>query len=192
MTGSNSKSHLLETLKTKRHRWDMMLNAIDKARMDESGAAGYWSVKDIVSHVTAYERWLVEWLTAALQNTFPAPSPLDDADIERRNARLYELTHSLPLEQVLADARETFDALLKIIEALPEKYFSNPQSAEWFMKPYWSKMKTVPDAVINLSSDHYEEHIPSIKTWIKKNEIMLIFKQGTQHVRDSRSHIQRH
>jgi hypothetical protein len=43
----------------------------------------------------------------------------------RRNARVYELTHSLPVEQVLADARETFDELLKIIEALPEKYFSN-------------------------------------------------------------------
>lgn len=173
MTGSNPKSQLLETLKTKRRRWDMMLNAIDKARMDEPGAAGHWSVKDIVSHVTAYERWLVEWLTAALQNTFPAPSPLDDADIERRNARVYELTHSLPVEQVLANARETFDELLKIIKALPEKYFSNPQSAEWFMKPYWSRMNTIPEAVINLSSDHYEEHIPTIKDWIKKNQLML-------------------
>jgi 8-oxo-dGTP diphosphatase len=150
-----------------------MLNAIDKTRMDEPGAAGHWSVKDIVSHVTAYERWLVEWLTAALQNTFPAPSPLDDTDIERRNARVYELTHSLPVEQVLADARETFDELLKIIKALPEQYFSNPQSAEWFMKPYWSRMNTIPEAVINLSSDHYEEHIPTIKGWIKKNELML-------------------
>jgi hypothetical protein len=76
MTGSNPKSQLLETLKTKRYRWDMMLNAIDKARMDEPGAAGHWSVKDIVSHVTAYERWLVEWLTAALQNTFPCTVPI--------------------------------------------------------------------------------------------------------------------
>ncbi|HRQ22907.1 MAG TPA: NUDIX domain-containing protein [Anaerolineales bacterium] len=169
----SSKSQLLENLKSKRHRWDMMLNVINMARMDESGAAGHWSVKDIVSHITAYERWLVEWLTAALQNTFPSPSPLDDADIERRNARIYELTRSLSVEQVLADARQTFDALLAVIEALPGKYFDDPQSAEWFMKPYWSKMKTVPDAVINLSSDHYEEHIPSIKEWIKKNGIVL-------------------
>jgi 8-oxo-dGTP pyrophosphatase MutT (NUDIX family) len=173
MTGSNPKSQLLETLKTKRHRWDMMLNAIDTTRMDEPGAAGHWSVKDIVSHVTAYERWLVEWLTAALQNTFPVPSPLDDADIERRNAHVYELTHLLPVEQVLADARQTFEALLSIITALPEKYFSDPQSAEWFMKPYWSKMKTVPDAVINLSSDHYEEHVPTIKEWIKKHNLTI-------------------
>jgi ADP-ribose pyrophosphatase YjhB (NUDIX family) len=173
MNNASSKSQLLETLKTKRYRWDMMLNAIDKAHMDKPGAAGHWSVKDIVSHVTAYERWLVEWLTAALQNTFPAPSPLDDADIERRNARVYELTHSLTVEQVLADARQTFEELLAVIEALPEKYTDEPQSAEWFMKPYWSRMNTIPEAVINLSSDHYEEHIPTIKDWIKKNELVL-------------------
>jgi 8-oxo-dGTP pyrophosphatase MutT (NUDIX family) len=168
-----SKLQLLETLKTKRYHWDMMLNAIDRAHMDEPGAAGHWSVKDIVSHVTAYERWLVEWLAAALQNTFPAQSPLDDADIERRNARVYELTHSLSVEQVLADARQTFDALLAVIEALPEKYFDDPQSAKWFIRPYWSRMSTIPEAVVNLSSDHYEEHIPTIKDWIKKNGLML-------------------
>jgi 8-oxo-dGTP pyrophosphatase MutT (NUDIX family) len=169
----NSRSNLLETLKTRRRRWDMMLHAIDRTHMDEPGAAGHWSVKDIVSHVTAYERWLVEWLTAAAQNTFPAPSPLDDSDIERRNTRVYELTHSLLAEQVLADARETFKELLKIIEVLPDNFFTDPQNAEWFMKPYWSRMKTVPEAVINLSSAHYEEHISSIKEWIKKNGLML-------------------
>lgn len=173
MNSITSKSQLLETLKAKRYHWDMMLNAIDKARMDEPGAAGYWSAKDIVAHITAYEHWLVEWLTATLQNTFPAPSPLDDADIERRNSRIYELTHSLSVEHVLTDARQKFDALLVVIEALPDAYFDDPQSAEWFMKPYWNKMRTIPEAVINLSSDHYEEHIPSIKEWIKKNGIVL-------------------
>lgn len=167
------KTQLLETLRAKRSRWDMLLNMIDPAHMDEPGTSGEWSVKDILSHVTAYERWLVEWLTAAVKNTLPPPSPLDDADVERRNARVYELTHVLPLEYVLADARQNFAALLSAIEALPDKYFDEPQSAEWFMKPYWSRMKTVQDAVINLSSDHYEEHIPVIKAWIEKNGITI-------------------
>ena len=110
----------------------------------------------------------MEWLTAASQNTFPAPSPLDDADVERRNARVYEMTHALSLQQVMGDAQKNFEALVSIIEILSDEYFANPQSAEWFMKPYWSKMKTVTDAVINLSADHYEEHIPSIMAWIEK------------------------
>ena len=166
-----SRTQLLETLKSRRAGWDALLNSVGEARMDIPGAAGHWSVKDIVSHITAYERWLVEWLTAVSQKTFPAPSPLDDADVERRNSRVYEMTHMLPLQQVMDDTQKNFEALLNIIETLSDEYFDNPQSAEWFMKPYWSKMKTVPAAVINLSVDHYEEHIPTIKAWIEKEQL---------------------
>jgi len=166
-----SKSQLLETLKSRHAEWDALLASVDEARMDIPGAAGHWSVKDIVSHITAYERWLVEWLTAASQHSFPAPSPLDDADVERRNSRVYEMTHALPLQQVMDDAQKNFAALLNSIETLSDEYFDNPQSAEWFMKPYWSKMKTIPAAVINLSVDHYEEHIPTIKAWIEKERL---------------------
>ena len=163
-----SKAQLLELLKSRQAAWSALVASIDEAHMDIPGAVGHWSVKDIVSHITAYERWLVEWLTSASQNTFPAPSPLDDADIERRNTRIYELTRGLPLQKVMDDAQKNFEALLAIIEVLSDEYFGNPQSAEWFMQPYWSKMKTVPAAVINLSVDHYDEHIPSIKAWIDK------------------------
>lgn len=163
-----TKPQLLETLKSRRAEWDALLASVDEARMDMPGAAGHWSVKDIVAHITAYERWLVEWLTAASGHSFPAPSPLDDADVEQRNARVYDMTHALSLQQVMDDAQKNFKALLNNIETLSDEYFDSPQSAEWFMKPYWSKMKTVPAAVINLSVDHYEEHIPAIKSWIEK------------------------
>jgi hypothetical protein len=166
-----SKTQLLETLKSRRAEWDALLASVGEARMDIPGAAGHWSVKDIVSHITAYEGWLVEWLTAALQHSFPEPSPLDDADVERRNARVYEMTRSMSLLDVMNDARQTFAELIEVVKTLPDEYFDNPQSAEWFMKPYWSKMETIPAAVINLSVDHYEEHIPAIKAWIEKERL---------------------
>ena len=160
------KSRLLETLCTRRGHWEALLTTVGEDHMIQPGVAGHWSVKNIVSHITAYERWLVDWLTAASQNTFPAPSALDSADIEERNRRVYELTHELPLHEVLSDACQNFIKLLKIIKALPDKYFDDPQSAEWFMKPYWRQMKTIPEAVINLSADHYDEHIPALEAWI--------------------------
>ncbi|HLA06268.1 MAG TPA: DinB family protein [Anaerolineales bacterium] len=170
MNQSLSKHQLLESLRTSRAQWDSLLASVGEERMTQPGVTGNWSVKDIVSHVTAYECWLVEWLTAAEQNTFPAPSPLDDADVARRNARVYEMTHARSLHDVMTDAQQNFEALLNIIETLHDEYFSNPQSTEWFMKPYWNTMNTIPDAVINLSVDHYDEHIPSIKAWIEKSK----------------------
>lgn len=165
-----NKSQLLEALKTQRFHWDQLLNLVDETRMDEPGVAGYWSVKDIISHITAYERWLVEWLTAATKNTLPAESPLDDADIQRRNRRVYESTRSLSVEEVRTAARQNFEALLVAIEILPDPYFDDPQSAEWFMKPYWSKMRTISEAVLNLSAGHYEEHLPAVQAWVMKSK----------------------
>jgi hypothetical protein len=162
------KTELIEILRIRRGQWNSLLDSVGEARMTQPGAEGHWSVKDVICHITAYEGWLVEWLTAALMNSFPGQSTLDDADIERRNARVYELTRAMSLQDVLSDAHQIFINLLKVIKALPDPYFDDPQSAEWFMKPYWSKMKTVSEAVINLTIDHYEEHIPAIQIWIEK------------------------
>ena len=169
MSDSLSKPQLLETLRERRAKWEALLASVGEEWMTRPGAAGHWSVKDIVSHISAYERWLVEWLTAASQYSFPAPSPLDDADVERRNARLYRMTRSIAPLDVMHEARQTFAQLLEIISTLPDAYFDDPQSAEWFIKPYWSKMKTVSAAVINLSADHYDEHSPSIRAWVEKS-----------------------
>ena len=123
-----NKSEFFETLRTRRADWDALLAQIGEGEhMTQPGAAGHWSVKDIICHVTAYEHWLVEWLTAASQNTVPASSPLDDANVECRNARVYELTHNMSLLDVMNDARQTFAELLEIIKVLPDAYFDDPQ-----------------------------------------------------------------
>lgn len=160
-----TKAALLQTLRAHRDRWDALLDSVGADRMLEPGVTGRWSVKDVISHVTAYERWLVDWLTAAAQHKFPQPSPLDDADIQRRNERVYQLSRALPLHEVTRDARATFGALLKSVEQLPEEYVTDPKAAEWFMTPYWGSVKTVPEAVMNLSAEHYAQHAPAIERW---------------------------
>jgi len=34
------------------------------------------------------------------------------------------------------------------------------------MKPYRSTIHTIPEVVLNLSAEHYEEHIPALEAWI--------------------------
>jgi uncharacterized damage-inducible protein DinB len=60
MSDIMSKSQLFDVLRTHRAQWDAWLASVDDERMTQPGAAGHLSVKDIVSHITAYERWLVE------------------------------------------------------------------------------------------------------------------------------------
>jgi hypothetical protein len=90
-----------------------------------------------------------------------------DANIEAHNRRVYDAAQALPLEFVLTDACQTFVELIKAIRRLPDRYFEDPECARWFMEPYWSNIRTVPEAVIDLSVDHYEEHIPARQAWIQ-------------------------
>ncbi|HJW90736.1 MAG TPA: ClbS/DfsB family four-helix bundle protein [Anaerolineales bacterium] len=103
--------------------------------MTQPGAAGKWSVTDIVSHLAAYEDWLVSWLSAAKQGVFPSASVLDAVDIEQRNEQVYLETHALPLQQVIAGARQTFQELLALVDSFSEEDLINLGKSEWFVKP---------------------------------------------------------
>jgi hypothetical protein len=168
MSNALTKTELLETLHSDRKQWEALLAAIGEEHMAQPGIAGYWSTKDVIAHITAYEQWLVDWLKAAQRHEFPPPSVLDDEDIERRNARVYDETHSRKLEDVLAQATQTFQELVAVIEAFSEADFTDPERTAWFMKPYWGETTALGAAVANLSYEHYQEHIPDLAAWLEK------------------------
>jgi hypothetical protein len=168
MSNALTKSELLKTLHSERHQWETLLAAIGEEHMTQPGVAGYWSLKDVISHITAYERWLVDWLKAAQRHEFPPLSVLDDVDLERRNGRVYEETHARSLEEVLAQATQTFQELVAVIGAFPEADFIGPERTEWFMKPYWGETTMLGAAVANLTYEHYQEHIPDLTAWLEK------------------------
>ena len=52
------KSELLRWLQEENGRWQAFLDQIGPARMDQGGVAAHWSIKDIVAHLTGWNRWL--------------------------------------------------------------------------------------------------------------------------------------
>ena len=58
------KIRFLDTLLAERAEWDRVLSQIDVARMAVPRVAGEWSVKDVVAHVTWFEREMIGVLTA--------------------------------------------------------------------------------------------------------------------------------
>jgi len=59
-----NKSEWLGTLQTERAQWDALVAEVGQARMTQPGAAGEWSVKDVIAHVTWFEREMVGVLRA--------------------------------------------------------------------------------------------------------------------------------
>lgn len=164
-----TQSQLLTTLRAERAQWQALLASIGPEHMTQPGAAGEWSVKDVIAHINVYEHWLVDWLQAARRGEFPTPSVLDTPGTDARNTAAYELTRALSLAEVQAEATRNFQALLAVLEQFPAEDFTQPERTEWFMNPYWSQTRTIGEAVLNYTLEHYAEHTPSLRAWAQAN-----------------------
>ena len=60
-----NKSEFLNGLREEYQQWEALLNQIGEERMDQSGVAADWSIKDIVAHLTGWRRRTVARLQAA-------------------------------------------------------------------------------------------------------------------------------
>src|SRR6185295_39057 len=76
-----TKSELLSWLREEQRRWEGLLDRVGEARMEEKGAAGSWSTKELVAHLTAWQRNLVARMSAA-QRGEAAPTPSWPAELE--------------------------------------------------------------------------------------------------------------
>jgi uncharacterized damage-inducible protein DinB len=156
-----TKTKLIETLRAKRAAWDALLAAAPEERMTEPGAAGAWSVKDIVAHLTYHERWYADRLHEQLRGEHYAPTEIDRMHFEERNERIYQQHRDLPLAQVLAESRQAFERLLAGVEAHTETFLIEPQQFEGMPAPFavWQMLRG--DVY-----EHYEQHMPSIRQWM--------------------------
>ena len=63
-----SKNELIEAMESARNILDSLIDQIERSTMTLPGVSGEWSVKDILAHLTAYDRWLALTLAFRGQN----------------------------------------------------------------------------------------------------------------------------
>jgi uncharacterized damage-inducible protein DinB len=163
-----TKARFLETLRERRRQWEDAIAAIGEERMTQPGFAGEWSVRDVVAHITAYERWLLEQIEAAARGEQAPLSVLDDSDMERRNRAAHEQTRALPLDAVMAEARRVWEGLLQIAERSSEADLIEPARAPAFVRKGWGESAALWQGIANLTYEHYDEHLPDFAAWADK------------------------
>jgi uncharacterized protein (TIGR03083 family) len=155
-----TKAILLETLRTRRAEWDAVLAEVPVAQMAEPGVTGEWSVKDVIAHLTYYERWFADRLEEQLRGESYVPTELDFMG-EARNDVVFQQHRDQPLAEVLADSRATFQRLVAGIEVHSEAFLLEPQQFEGAPGPVriWQMLRG--DVY-----DHYPQHVPAIRQWL--------------------------
>ena len=137
---ADTVSTVADLLERVRSSYDGFLSAIaalPEERFTAPGTIGDWSVRDVIAHVGADQRWMAGQLEALQSGTLPtvascygidtpAPEGVDLATQDGRNAWQRERLRNLSLDDVRAMAGEAHARLLAVIATLQDAQLAEP------------------------------------------------------------------
>ncbi len=154
--GAQSKEELLEQMAQARIPLDAAIARIPRERFLEAGQWGGWTLKDLVAHVAAYERWTAEQLISP--PTLEQQSAIEGQASEGTDAlneMIYRDHKEDALDDVLAESRAAYELLRQTIEGLDDEAFREPLQ--------WAGGQAAAELVSENSHEHYHDHIADLR-----------------------------
>ncbi len=145
---------VLQHIDRERAAFDAAISQISRERLETPGAAGVWSVKDIVAHVSWAEREMI----GVLQRRELVGSELWRLSQDERNAAVYAANRDRTLEDVLEEARSIFLAMRAEIERVSDEQMNDPQliaKSPEGLTPW--------QLLAGNTWKHYEEHLSDLQ-----------------------------
>jgi hypothetical protein len=159
---TRSKAQLLNDLQDEQAHFEALLREIGEAHMTQSGAAGDWSIQDIVAHLTSWRRRTVASFRAALhhESSFLPPWPPSLEEADEINAWIYAANKDRPLNDVLQESHAVFEQLVDTLSAFSE--------AELFESNRFDWLEGEPMSAAAFFGHFHEEHEPDMRAWLDK------------------------
>jgi uncharacterized protein (TIGR03083 family) len=157
-----TRDELLNALRDSRAQVEAALAGLTEAQMTEAGALGEWSVKDILSHLTAWEAEAVTALAKVKRGLQPGKIPWEQAEVDALNAKWHKENRPRPLDRVLADFRGVRAQMIRQVESFDDQDLNAPRA--WFRK------RTLVELIRAETFEHEAEHLPQLLEWRRKVE----------------------
>ncbi len=153
-----TNTELLTDIRGDRARLEAAVARIDEAQLTAAALDAGWSVKDVLAHISLWERLCTRWLRAVARGDTPERAEVQDVDTT--NARAYEAAKDAPLADVRERSRASYAALLDAIERLTDADLEDEQRFGW---PTWKMIESN-------SAEHYREHAEQIEAAFSAQE----------------------
>jgi len=157
-----TRSGLLANIRRDRAQLDALVARVGEARMTGPALDGGWSVKDVLAHISAWEKICL----ALVRNNTPVDPPppgVTRPSTDLINERIYEGSRDRRLDDVVADAQRSYAELLALVEGLSESrlkaVLGDGQEGAEASPP-------VGQLISDNSDGHYREHIAQIERWL--------------------------
>ena len=159
MSESITKSELLAELDQEWANIERVCAGLSEEDKVAPGKEGEWSVKDILCHLSAWEKYLLDRLAMVLTGQpplYPAMSSWDD--VHRFNAQVYSENKDRSLTSAVIEFRNLYHGVMTVLQAISDDQLAAPYSYDF------------PDDNITLvqliranTCEHYREHCISIQ-----------------------------
>ncbi len=147
-------AEFIEKVKQSHHQYMTVVSALSQEQLCQVNTNGDWSVKDIIAHITWYEKEMVE----VIKERALRGSPLWEISLDQRNQIIHEEVKDLPLSIVLAEADQVFQSLMILLNVLNDEELTEPK--------YFQEMPSdwIPWEVIASNTfEHYPIHVDDIR-----------------------------
>jgi hypothetical protein len=158
----NMKEHILAALREQLDRWEELLAGLSDEQITAPRFDYNWSIKDIVTHLWAWQQISVARMESAVLNREPefpkwvAALGRDwEENADQTNACVYETYHETPWSEVYQNWREGFLRLLEVGEPISEKDLLDGDRYSW-LKGYSLAF------ILVASYDHHQEHLEKL------------------------------
>ena len=122
MKDPSTKSELLQAFIAARVEWDTLSAKIPTSdRMSDPVEPGQWSIKDIIAHITEYDRHMGLGLALRLQK--PPQLWLDELSLDDFNDRLHQQIADRDPDGVLLDSQQVYQELIGECRGSTPKHF---------------------------------------------------------------------
>ncbi|MBI1299501.1 ClbS/DfsB family four-helix bundle protein [bacterium] len=159
-----NKQELIKWLTEEQQKWNLLVAAIGDKRLEQAGVNGDWSMRDVIAHLTGWQRRLVNHMHASAQGqpTPPPPWPADLPTEDAINAWIYDANHTRPVREVLADAYALHQQLVAILHGLPDD--SRVETIDGKFHLIWINDERF--AVGEFFYHFYDDHAPDVHRWL--------------------------
>lgn len=177
-----SQQDVLSKIQSERETWDGLLAQLDEPSMLLPGVGGTeWTVKDIIAHIGAYERWMAVRMGVDIEPLPPFPPEVNDYDTNSRNAWFYQHFRDTPLDELQDSAQEAYDGLVEGIRQLDDEQmntlvvFGTRDGRDVFVPAepdhtYPYPLTPLWKWIAEQSYEHYQQHYDDMKAWIEETQ----------------------
>jgi len=165
----NMKTHILTALREQLVRWDDLLASLNDEQRTAAQFDDTWAVKDVISHLWAWQQISIARLEAAVHNrepaypTWVAELPVDwEANADQTNAWVYATYHGRPWSEVYGNWYGGYLRLLHFGEHIAENELLDGNKYVWLHGHSLA-------AIVLASYGHHQEHLEKLLDWLQQS-----------------------